>query len=536
MIRAVVAAADSSEIADVRGEGVLQRPIAFVYRPPLRIVFALVLAGLLLATMPSGPARAQDAPAGSCDITRCDVSLERIRAAMVAERREGAGRAAFESLASWMEVSPAALAAFLSILRDNQVTNERMSSKLGEIARVQREAMERLAALRAVDPRAALPIEEAGRALAAGAHRRARELLGEAEAIELEAMHRGPEVQQAVAELRALSGRILLVRMDYPAAVERFRAALELMSGSDLPTRGRVRALLARTLYRWGEEKYSDKALADSVVAWREALEDHPRDRLPRDWAMMQNALGVALWRLGERRGDFRHFEEAATAYRAALQERSREREPFEWATSQDGLAQTLLVLARRQAGTMHLEEAVVALRAVLQVWTREQMPLQWAKAQDLLGLTLRNIAERGGAARLDEAAAAHRAALSERRRDRVPIDWASSMVNLGAALDAMGYRERSVVRMGEAASCYRDALQVFTRERMPVEWGKAQWGIANTLYVTSQLTRDRPMLEEAVATYRLALTALTAERAPVAYADLQRTLDTALQVLAKMR
>ena len=43
---------------------------------------------------------------------------------------------------------------------------------------------------------------------------------------------------------------------------------------------------------------------------------------------MTQNNLGLALWRLGERESGTARLEEAVAAYRAALEEYTRERVP----------------------------------------------------------------------------------------------------------------------------------------------------------------------------------------------------------------
>jgi hypothetical protein len=52
-----------------------------------------------------------------------------------------------------------------------------------------------------------------------------------------------------------------------------------------------------------------------------------------------QNNLGSALETLGGRESDTKRLEEAVEAYRAALQERTRERMPLQWATTQNNLA-----------------------------------------------------------------------------------------------------------------------------------------------------------------------------------------------------
>ena len=80
-------------------------------------------------------------------------------------------------------------------------------------------------------------------------------------------------------------------------------------------------------------------------------------------------------------------------AYRAALEERTRERVPLEWATTQNNLGNALRRLGERETGTARLEEAVAAYRAALEERTRERVPLDWATTQNNLGNALRDSA-----------------------------------------------------------------------------------------------------------------------------------------------
>ncbi|MEP0941210.1 MAG: tetratricopeptide repeat protein [Rhizobiaceae bacterium] len=61
--------------------------------------------------------------------------------------------------------------------------------------------------------------------------------------------------------------------------------------------------------------------LEEAVAAFRAALEERTRDRVPLDWAATQNNLGNALSSHGDRDGDAARLEEAVVAYRAALEE-----------------------------------------------------------------------------------------------------------------------------------------------------------------------------------------------------------------------
>jgi hypothetical protein len=95
-------------------------------------------------------------------------------------------------------------------------------------------------------------------------------------------------------------------------------------------------------------------------------------------------------------------------AYRLALQELTRERVPLQWAEAQMNLGNALARLGEREATTARLEEAVSSFRLALLEWTRERVPLQWAQTQMSLGVALSVLGEREtGTARLVEAVTA---------------------------------------------------------------------------------------------------------------------------------
>jgi tetratricopeptide (TPR) repeat protein len=98
------------------------------------------------------------------------------------------------------------------------------------------------------------------------------------------------------------------------------------------------------------------------TVEWMRGPE-HFGERVPLDWAMTQNNLGIALMTLGERESGTQRLEEAVDAYRAALQEYTRERAPLQWATTQNNLGNALLRVGERESSTQRLEEAVEATR-----------------------------------------------------------------------------------------------------------------------------------------------------------------------------
>ena len=97
-----------------------------------------------------------------------------------------------------------------------------------------------------------------------------------------------------------------------------------------------------------GERESGTARLEEAVAAYRAALEERTRERVPLDWAATQNNLGIALQKLGERESGTARLEEAVVAYRAALEERTRERVPLDWARTQNNLDRALKALADR--------------------------------------------------------------------------------------------------------------------------------------------------------------------------------------------
>jgi tetratricopeptide (TPR) repeat protein len=101
--------------------------------------------------------------------------------------------------------------------------------------------------------------------------------------------------------------------------------------------------------------------LEEAPAAFREALKETPRERVPRQWAATQNNLGNALLLLGVGESRTVKLEEAVEAYREALQELTRARVPLDWAATQMNLGVALASLVARESGTARLEEAVSA-------------------------------------------------------------------------------------------------------------------------------------------------------------------------------
>ena len=74
---------------------------------------------------------------------------------------------------------------------------------------------------------------------------------------------------------------------------------------------------------------------------------------------MTQNNLGAALQVLGERESGTAKLEEAVVAYREALKERTRERVPLDWARSFGNEGVALMLLAERRGDAAMAETAL---------------------------------------------------------------------------------------------------------------------------------------------------------------------------------
>ncbi|WP_294537926.1 tetratricopeptide repeat protein, partial [uncultured Rhodoblastus sp.] len=233
--------------------------------------------------------------------------------------------------------------------------------------------------------------------------------------------------------VRLLYGRerdIALASYDGEAAAQAAIDLAEALHGDDHARLWQELKAEAYTLYKFGRDRGSNVHLVSAIDLYQ---------RLP---AIAQNAdekgyahssLGVALAMLGERKRGTARLVEAVTAFRAALDELTRERVPHQWAMNQNNLGNALLRLCERESGTARLEEAVTAYRAALEEWKRERVPLQWATTQNNLGNALLRLGEReSGTVRLEEAVSAYRAALEEWKRERVPLQWATTQNNLG--------------------------------------------------------------------------------------------------------
>ena len=114
--------------------------------------------------------------------------------------------------------------------------------------------------------------------------------------------------------------------------------------------KGRINAKILPNPAKSDRLLVSDPAkLEEAVAAFREALKERTRERVPIDWGGTKNNLGNALEALGERESDTAKLEEAVAAYREALKQSPRERVPLDWAVTQYHLGNAVATLGERE-------------------------------------------------------------------------------------------------------------------------------------------------------------------------------------------
>jgi hypothetical protein len=62
-----------------------------------------------------------------------------------------------------------------------------------------------------------------------------------------------------------------------------------------------------------GEQSGRNEPLAESIELYRKVLDEYSRERVPLDWAMTPNNLGIELQTLGERESGMARLGEAVT-------------------------------------------------------------------------------------------------------------------------------------------------------------------------------------------------------------------------------
>jgi hypothetical protein len=115
-----------------------------------------------------------------------------------------------------------------------------------------------------------------------------------------------------------------------------------------------------------------------SYAAYEEAGALVVRERVPLEWAEVQDRMGQATQTLGERLASEETLQASLAHYEAALSERTEASAPLDWAKSQNNLGNALYTLGARKRDTELLARSVEAFDASLRVMTPEAEPVRW--------------------------------------------------------------------------------------------------------------------------------------------------------------
>jgi hypothetical protein len=207
--------------------------------------------------------------------------------------------------------------------------------------------------------------EAAQKAHAAGDPAEAVRLLNEIDAEEVENERRLLQQRRGLATeiQRIRQSRIATKDAQIPLALAGLRhqeAARLIAERIDLSEEDPgERLALLRSEFMGFYKKGRNKGLnADLKVAIEIARLALPRARDSDERGLAQNNLANALSTLGERESGTERLLEAVQAYRDALKERTRERVPLDWAMTQNNLGSALRALGQRESGTERLLEA----------------------------------------------------------------------------------------------------------------------------------------------------------------------------------
>ena len=340
----------------------------------------ITLCSLVLAGLVAGECRAQEVRAGAggvavggsisdSQINITGIPVEKLPSIIEAATKDWRllneqQKQTINNLQNSLGVNEDALKSFFQTIGENEVPTEQLGKKLLEIAGHYKEVLAQVKPGPDDGPKTAEIKRAAEQALKAGQFARADELLDQLQKLQDAALEMG---QLERARTSAQRGRLAMTLLQYRQAAIYFAEA-----GAHVPS-GRSDIRLgyldqeAGALYREGDERGDNRALAAAIERYSIALTMLPRERAPLAWATVQNSLGNALATLGARDKGTARLQEAVAAYRAALSECTRERAPLQWASTQLNLAAALVRLGEREVGTARLQEAVAAYRSVLE-------------------------------------------------------------------------------------------------------------------------------------------------------------------------
>lgn len=135
--------------------------------------------------------------------------------------------------------------------------------------------------------------------------------------------------------------------------------------------------------------------LQQSQTAYQQALFYAPVDKLPIEYANLQNSLGAVHWRLAQLGDQPQHqLHLAIKAYTEALTHRPAEGKPLDYAMIQNNIGIAYWSLAQHENSRLLLENAITAYQTALQYRTQETLPHGCAATLNNLGTAYWDLAQ----------------------------------------------------------------------------------------------------------------------------------------------
>lgn len=313
---------------------------------------------------------------------------------------------------------------------------------------------------------------------------------------------------------------------------------------------------LTRAAYYSGAEALAELARLKSPEyglllfgAARELFENalvvRTREKIPLEWAWVQNNLGNVLIELGTRISD-KNFEAAENAYSQALQvygQDEQKKYPEEWVTTRNNLAAAFTYLGGREDGANDkLKDAVTTYKQVIRSYEEARSAQDLAMAYSNLGyaLTLLGSREDGANDYLRNARRDCEKALEIRTQESSPQDWAYTQLNLAYALRELGKRvdgDDGTDMMRQAVSACEAALGVYNKE------GSLTWAMTKDSLGRSQCDlglrlggeEGKRFINRALQAHAEAISVHTRDSLPQMWAYTQSNIAKALVALIKL-
>ena len=261
-----------------------------------------------------------------------------------------------------------------------------------------------------------------------------------------------------------------------------------------------------------------------AISGYKLSLTACTRSNLPKQWAAIQNNLGLAY--AARIRGKKSVNLELAIAFlQNSLEVRTFDAFPEDWAQTQTNLGDVYRRRIQEQRAN-NLEQAIIHLQNALTVYTFEHYAYEWAITQNNLGLvyTERVIGEYSD--NLEQAITNFQNALQVRTFENCPPDWALTQNNLSGV-----YIRRVIGKQSdnlELAIIYlQNALTIYTFEDFPVEWATMQNNLGE-VFRNRIIGDPRENLEQAIIHFQNSLRVRNFESSSPDWAQTQNNLGLA--------